>query len=272
MDPIILKQLALQSCSADNIRIMRGQVIRLEGIRAMIWANIREAERSKDSASLVNNVLFGLQMIKATCDVVLGVAGEVLPGAAGVSTVYSGITPNAENLGKAIAGQNVGGADLAKGGVAGLNAVIKKRLGVDSPLTDFADLNKTKADIVINATALDEDALVASLIEYGVVLSSWSVKAAGKVALGRAIKSGHELSKAGLAYHAAYREWRDGDMDATFDAGIKMAQQQLGKITNQIQTLESQLAQCGGEMPKFQPTSIKLITNNFAGPTIRAGR
>lgn len=272
MDPTIIKQLGLQSCSVDNIRIMRGQVIRLQGIRAMIWANIREAERSKDSASLVNNVLFGLQMIKATCDVILGVAGEVLPGAAGGSTVYSGITPNAENLGKFAAGQNVGGADLAKGATAGLNAVIKQRLGVDSPLADFADLNKVKADIVINATALDEKALIASLIDYGVVLSSWTVKAAGKATLGKVIKTGDELRKAGLAYHAAYVEWRDGDMDATFDAGIKMANQQLNTITNQIQTLETHLAMCGDEMPKFQPTSIKLVTGNFNGPTIRAGR
>lgn len=272
MDPTIIKQLGLQSCSADNIRIMRGQVIRLQGIRAMIWGNIREAERSKNSASLVNHVLFGLQMTKATCDVVLGVAGEVLPGAAGVSTVYSGITPNAENLGKFVAGQNVGGADLAKGGVAGVNAVIKQRLGVDSPLADFADLNKVKADIVINATALDEKALVASLIDYGVVLGSWTVKAAGKAALGKAIKTVDEVRKAGLAYHAAYKEWRDSDMDATFDAGIKMAHQQLMKVTNQIETLESQLALCGGEMPKFQPSSIKMLTGNFTGPTIRAGR
>ncbi|QDH35025.1 hypothetical protein [Porphyrobacter sp. YT40] len=272
MDPTVIKQLGLQSCTVDNIRIMRGQVIRLQGIRAMIWANIREAERAKTSAALVNSVLFGLQMVKATCDVVIGVAGEWLPVATGVSTVYSGITPNAENVGKLASGQDIGWADFGKGGVAGLNAIVKQRLGVDSPLADFADLNKVKADIVINATAMDEQALVSSLVDYGVVLSSWAAKEAGRQSLGRAIKSVDEARKASLAYHAAYKEWRDGDMDGTFDAGIKMANQQLITITNKIQTLESHLSMCGDEMPKFQPSSIKLLTDNVTGPALRLGR
>lgn len=272
MDPTIIKQLATQTCSVDNITIMRGQVMRLNGIRAMIWANIREAEQSKSSASLINNVLFGLQMVKATCDIVIGVAGEWIPAASGVSTVYSGIQPNAENLGKLAAGQHVGGADFAKGGVAGLNALVKKRLGVDSPLTDFADYNKVKADIVINATVLDEKALVGSLVEYGAVLSSWIAKEAGKAAIGKAIKTTDEIRKAGLAYHAAYKEWKNGDMDATFESGIAMSHRQLTKISAQISALENDLAACGAEMPKFQPSSIKLVTGNFNGPTIRAGR
>jgi len=272
MDPAIIKQLATQTCSVDNITIMRGQIMRLNGIRAMIWANIREAERAKDSASLVNNVLFGLQMVKATCDVVIGVAGEFLPAAAGISTIYSGVTPNAENLGKALAGQNVGGADLAKGTVAGLNAAVKQRLGTDSPLADVADLNKVKADLLINATALDEKAVMRSLADYAVVMSSWTAKLAGQAALGKAIKTTGEAIKAGFAYHAAYKEWTEGDMDATFDAGIALSKRHLTKISTQISTLEADLAACGEKMPKFQPSSIGLLTGNFTGPTIRAGR
>lgn len=272
MDPIIIKQLATQTCSVDNITIMRGQVMRLNGIRAMIWANIREAERSKSSASLINNMLFGLQMVKATCDVIMGVAGEFVPAAAGISTVYSGVQPNAENLGKFAAGQNVGAADLAKGVNAGLHATVKQRLGVDAPLADLADLNKVKADLVINATALDEKALVGSLVDYGVVLGSWITKAAGKAAFAKAIKTTDEIRKAGLAYHSAFKEWDNGDMDSTFEAGIAMSHRQLTKITSRISTLENDLKACGAEMPKLQPSSVRLLTGNFNGPTISARR
>lgn len=185
VDPIIIRQLAMQTCSVDNITIMRSQVMQLNGIRAVTWANIRETETSRSSVSLINNMLFGLQMVKATCDVIMDVAGEFVPAAAGISTVYSGVQPNAENLGKFAAGQNVRAADLAKGINAGLRATVKQRLGVDAPLADLADLKKVKADLVINATALDEKALVRSLVDYGVVLGSWITKAAGKAALPR---------------------------------------------------------------------------------------
>lgn len=287
MDPIVLKQLAMKSCSVDNIRIMRGQVVRLTMIRDMALADMREAERSigntrltdlfngksKSSASLVNNVLFGLQMVKATCDVVIAVAGEWSGAAKPISTVYSGLTPNAENLGKLAAGDKVGAADFAKGANAGLNTVIKKRLGTDSPVEDLADLNKVKADILINATAYDEKALLASLVDYGVVLGSWAVKAAGKEGMSKVIKTGDEIRKAGLAYHAAYKEWKDGDMSSNFDAGIKMVRKQVETITRQIQTLESNLAACGAEMPKFRSSAIDLVKKGKpSGPAFRAAR
>lgn len=272
MDPTIIKQLGLQSCSADNIRILRGEVMRLEGIRAMIWANIRETERSRSGASLVNHTLFALQMIKATCDVVLGVAGEFVPAAGVVGSAYSAVSPNAENYGKVLAGQTVTGGDFAKGAAAGLNEVIKDRLGGDSPLANLSDLTKIKTDIVINATALDEKAVLASLVDYGVVLSTWMVKAAGKEMMGKAIKTADEVRKAGLAYHAAIQEWKEGDMDATFDAGIALAHRQMGTITNQIITLEVHLAKCGAELPRFAPSAIDLLKSNPRGPAFRPAR
>lgn len=272
MDPIIIKQLATQTCSVDNMTIMRGQVMRLNGIRMMILANIRDAERSKNSAWMVNNMLFGLQIVKATCDIVLGIAGEWIPGATGVSSIYSAVQPNAENFGKLAAGQNVSGADVTKGANAGLNLLIKKRLGVDSPFSDFADLNKVKADVVINATALDEKALVSSLIDYGVVLSAWTAKEAGKAAVGKAIKTTDEIRKAGLAYHSAFKEWENGGMDSTFDAGMAISRRQLTKISSQISALESDLHACGAQMPKFQASSVQLLKGNFNGPTISARR
>lgn len=274
MDPITIKQLGLKSCSVDNIRIMRGDVVRLTMIRDMALADLRQAERSKNKASLANHVLFGLQMVKATCDVVLGVAGELSVVAKPISSAYSGLTPNAENLGKLIAGDKVGAADFAKGANAGLNSVIKKKLGMDSPLEDLADLNKVKADILINATAYDEKAVIASLWDYGVVLGAWMVKAAKNEALGKSIKTADEIRKAGLAYHAAYKEWKDGDVSASFKAGMRIVQKQVETITTQIQKLEKNLAACGADMPKLKPMSASdmIKSGRPAGPTIRAGR
>ncbi len=276
MNPIVLKQLATQSCSVDNIRILRGEVMRLEGIRAMIWANIRETERAKGEIfgpALTNHVLFALQMIKAACDVTVAVAGEFVPGAVVVSSVYSAVSPNAENIGKNIAGQSVSGADYAKGVTSGLNEVIKQRLGGDSPFTETSDLTRIKTDLVINATALDEKAVLANLIELGVTLGAWSAKAAGKETLGKLIKTADEVRKAGLAYNEAYKDWKANDPDATFDAAIAMFHRQMNPITNQIIAIEGLITACGAEMPKFRSSAIDMLTNGRpSGPAFRAVR
>lgn len=272
MDPTIIRQMAKQTCSADNITIMRGQIMRLHDIRSMLWANIRMAEREKNSAALINNVIFSLQMVKATCDVVIAVAGEIVPKAAVISNVYSGLQANTGNVGNLIAGQQVGGADFARGATAGLNSIVKHRLGMDSDLLDFADLTKVKTDMVINAAALDQKELLASVAEYKVTLTAWATKASGYPGASKLIKSGHEVIKAGAAYHSAYTEWKNSDLDATFDAGIALSRRQLSQISIQIVNVEQALIGCGAEIKKPHTASIGLLTGNFTGPTIRAAR
>lgn len=272
MDPTIIKQMAMQTCSADNITIMRGQVMRLYNIRSMLWADIRKAEREKNSAALINNVIFGLQMVKATCDVVIAVAGELVPKAAIVSNAYSALQGNSENVGTLIAGQQVGMADFAKGFGAGVNSIVKHRLGTDSPLLDFADLTKVKADIVINAAALEEKELLESVVDYHITLVAWTTKASGNPAASKLLKSGQEVVKAGMAYHSAYTDWKSSDLNATFDAGIAMSRRQLDQISIQITNVEHALAACGGQIKKPHTTSIGLLTGRHPGPTIRAGR
>ncbi len=272
MDPTLIRMVSTQTCSADNITIMRGQVMRLSGVRSMIWANIREAERAKSSASLLNNALFVARMVKASCDVIIGVAGELYPPAKGISLFYSGVTPAAENVvGKGLAGQTVTAQDYASAANAGGHAILKK-LGGTSPLADLADYNKVKTDVVINAMARDEEGVYKSLGDYTVTLSAWAVETAGKTALSKGLKVGAELAKGGLAYRDAIKDWQSGDMDSTFDAGIAVSRRQLTTITSRISELERTLIACGAEMPRYQSSSTRLLTGNFGGPTIRPGR
>ncbi|WP_298466332.1 hypothetical protein [uncultured Erythrobacter sp.] len=272
MDPRLIKQAGTQTCSADNITIMRGQMIRLNGLRAMITANIRQAEREKTKASLLNNLVFGLQVVKASCDVIIGVAGELVPGASKVSNVYFGIQPSAELLGTAIAGQPVTFQDGAKALTAGGAAVAERRFGTNTHYSHFIDHTKVHADIMIDAAALDVDEVFADVRDYGVVMSSWIAHATRNPAVGRLIKSGDAMIKAGSAYHEAYDQWQKHDLDATFDSGIAVSRRQLTTISAQVSELERTLIGCGAEMPTYLSPSTRLLTGNYSGATIGAAR
>ncbi len=276
MDSKIIKIANAQTCSVNNINMMRGQVLKLSSLRAMLHANIRDAESAKSSASLMNNLLFGLQVTKATCDVVIGVVGEAfgnrIPQVAAISSIYSAVQPSAELGGKMIAGSQVTGADIGTAAVAGLHHGVKSRLGLEGDMGSFADYTKAKADIMVNAAAMDEKALVDSLINYGVVLTSWTFEAAGKQSVGKAIKITDELRKAGLAYNSAFNDWKKGDMDATFDSGIAISRRQLSKIAAQISELESTLIACGAELQRFTSPSTRLLTGTQRGISIGPAR
>ena len=208
VDPTIIKMASKQTCSVDNITLMRGQLIKFHEIRNLIYANMREAKKAKSDAAFYNNVLFGLQMVKATCDVIINVAGE-LPGAGKlVKRVYGAAQPAAELGGKAWAGQTITKADMAKTGNAVIGAGLSHRLN-DSPLSDLAASQKLKADVVINATAKDMEGVMFSLAEQQAQLADWAIKVAkgpgGKEAI-PLVSAGVDVIKAGYAYKKAYEE------------------------------------------------------------------
>ena len=264
-----------QTCSIDNITLMRGQLIRFHEIRGLIYANMREAKKAKSEAAVYNNVLFGLQMVKATCDVIINVAGE-LPGAGKVvKRVYGAAQPVAELGGKAMAGQTITKSELAKTGNAVIGAGLSHRLG-DSPFADLAASQKLKADVVINATANDMEEVMFSLAEHQAQLADWAIKTAkapgGKEAF-PLISAGVDVIKAGYAYKQAYDDWKKGDMDKTFDAGLAMSQKQLAQISTKIAEVERALRACGYGKPNgIGVGSLPLLSGRPSGPTIRAGR
>lgn len=270
VDRLALKQAATQSCTVENITIMRGEVMKLYDLRRMIQANIRETESAKSESNIVNAVLFGLQVVKATCDVVIGVAGEVYVPAKGIATVYSGVQPSATLLGKGMSGQAISGQDVGKALNAGVTAGVKKGLGVDSPFQNLVGLNKIKTDLLIDASAQDMDSVYKDVAAYAVSLSSWAAKEAGAKAAGKVIKVGSEVAKAGVAFYAAYDDWKKNDMDANFDGIIASSKKQLNLISGQISELEKALMKCAGD-GSFSPSTIKLLTNPPKGPMWRQG-
>ena len=275
MDPTIIKQLATQTCSAGNITIMRGQLIRLSEIRSMLHADIREAEQNQDTAALERHVLFGLQLVKATCDVVVTVAGEFGPPPMKViSTLYSGAQPSAELLGKSISGQSVSMAEWATGLNAGIHAGIKVRLGVDSDMVNLADLNQLKTDIFINAVAGDADGVVQAIIDRQLLMAGWVADLTTKADVSTVMNSGIAVAKAALAYKAAYDEWKSGDLSDVFATGIAVAKRQIDQISGQIAGLERDLAACSGAQKpsQFGFSAIDMLRNRPSGPSFLPGR
>lgn len=270
MDRLALKQLATQSCTVENITIMRGEVMKLYDLRRMIQANIRETESARTESNIVNAVTFGLQVVKASCDVVLGVAGEVYAPAKGISTAYSGLQPSAQLLGKEIAGQATTAQDWSKAANAGANAAIKRQLGVDSPFQNLVSLNKIKTDLLIDASAQDLGSVYKDVAAYAVTLSAWAAKEAGAKATGKVIKVGAEIAKAGVAYYGAYDDWKKNDMNATFDGIIAGSKKQLNLIGGQISELEKALVACLGGNPASS-SPVRLLANPPKGPVLRQG-
>ena len=275
VDPTIIKMASTQACSIDNITLMRGKLIKFHEIRNLIYANIRDARMAKGEAAFYNNMLFGLQMVKATCDVIINVAGELPAAGKVVKRVYGAAQPVAELGGKAWAGQTITTAELARTGNAVIGAGLSHRLG-DSPFADLAANQKLKADVVINATARDMEGVMFSLAEYQAQLADWAIKTAkslgGKESL-PLISAGVDVIKAGYAYKQAYDDWKKGDMGETFDAGVAMSQRQLTQISTKIAEVERALNACGYGKPQTMGVgSLPLLSGRPTGPTIRAGR
>lgn len=236
---------ARQSCSLAGISMMRGKLVDLEKLQKLIEQNIVEAEEAETKGDLINAALFALRVIKASCDATVSILATVDPTpvmkawAAG----YGAAEPFATNVGKLGAGQSVSGKEWAKAGNAAAMNGLKMANG-DGTLSDFYSLTKIKNDIIIDAAAQDEKAILKDLTNYGIELTKMSVKFAGKKTWGTVISIGKQLVSAGQKYAEAYEELKAGDISSQMQGAKRMARAQLLRVQQQIAELRQAVVQC----------------------------
>lgn len=249
--PVITDPSVRQSCSLAGISMMRGKLVDLDKLQKLIEQNIVEAEEAETKGDLINAALFALRIIKASCDATIGILATALPGPASkaVAAGYGAAEPFATNVGKLSAGQSVSGKEWAKAGNAALMNGVKMADKTDT-LSDFYSLTKIKNDIIIDAAAQDEKAIIKDLANYGIELTKMSVKFAGKKTWGKVISIGKQLVTAGQKYVEAYKEMKDGDISAQLQGAKRMANAQLLRVQQQIGTLRQALSDCELEMAK----------------------
>ena len=254
--PVVTDPSVRQSCSLAGISMMRGKLVDLDKLQKLIEQNIVEAEEAETKGDLINAALFALRIIKASCDATVSILADFTgPAGKAVDLAYGAADPFASNVGKLTAGQKVSGAEWAKAGNAavmnGVQAVTK-----NDNLGDLASLTKIKSDIIIDATAKDEKAVIEDLASYGVELTKMSVKYAGKETWGKVINIGKQLVGAGQKYVEAYKEMKDGDISGQMQGVKKMANAQLLRVQQQIGALRQALTNCEMEMAKSNAREI----------------
>lgn len=248
--PAITDPSMRQSCSLAGISMMRGKLVDLEKLQQLIQQNIVEAEEAETKGDLINAALFALRIIKATCDATVSILATATgPASKGIAAAYGAAEPFATNVGKLSAGTSVSGAEWAKAGNAAAMNALKAADKTDT-LGDFYSLTKIKNDIIIDAAAQDEKAIIKDLTNYGIELTKMSVKFAGKKTWGTVISIGKQLVTAGQKYVEAYKEMKDGDISAQMQGAKRMANAQLLRIQQQIAELRRALNDCELAMAK----------------------
>lgn len=254
--PVITDPSVRQSCSLAGISMMRGKLVDLENLQRLIEQNIVEAEEAETKGDLINAALFALRIIKASCDATIGILADFTgPGGKVVDLAYGAADPFASNVGKLSAGQSVSGGDWAKAGNAALMAGLQKTTKNDS-LGDFYSLTKIKNDIIIDAAAKDEKAIIEDLASYGVELTKMTVKYAGKETWGKVINIGKQLVGAGQKYVEAYKEMKNGDISSQMQGAKRMAKAQILRVQQQIGSLRQALTDCELEMAKVNTAQL----------------
>lgn len=272
MNPTIVKILGTDSCTINNVTIMRDQLIKLHELRNHALNSISELKRIDSKESFDRAVGLGLQLVSATCDTVISVAGKVHPALKGLGLAYSALRPNAELLGKGIAGDAVTGADLLKGALAGANAYTKSKIGDNETLVILSDSTKVKGDLIINALANDEKAMVESMHAYHLNLRKWLSKIPPKSPAAPAVAVAAEIARTGIVYHEAYTAWKQSD-GSTARQGVDDIQRKfVTKFSSQIAEIERYLSKCAGIVDTPSSPQVALMQNPAAGPAFRPGR
>lgn len=239
---------ARQSCSLAGITLMRGRLFKLQQLQRSIEANWREAEQARSAAELNNAVLLSLKLVKASCDAVIGIlASAAGPKGEVVGAVYDGLDPFASMAGKMMAGEKVGGADWAKA----INAAGSSALGASGRVGQYGDLvslQKIKTDIVVDAVAQDEKEVLRDLQNYGAKLTEMSVTFAGKQTWGRVVSVGNQLVSAAQNFGKAFQEWKQDDMNGTFEATKRQAKAQHLQVQQQIDAVVKAIALCEAKL------------------------
>jgi hypothetical protein len=276
---------SVQACSLAGVATMKGKIVTLIGLQGMIQQQINEAGEARSHGELIRWALFGLRVTKASCDATISIVAEVMgavPVVGGkvkaISAVYSGATPMAENLGKVIAGQQVGAGGWIKAGTAGARAAMKTTMP-EGTMRDLVELQTFKSDIVVDAFSQDEHGLLKDVYKYNEKVGLMAAKAAGWKTGAKVYNVGKQVVTVGKAYADAYSELKSNDQSAMWKGTMRNLRLTLSRLDGQILVLRQRVTTCEAELAakgrlsqRIEPVDYLMRSWQPSGPTLRQGR
>ena len=260
-------QVTPMSCNALNIPMMHKQIVSLSKMQAALRHQLNGLARERDIAKFMNGGLLAARIVKASCDTILGVIGEMAgtlpaPVAAKVkiiTTGYSHATDWAEIGTKAAIGQNVR-SDIQNYATKHATSFTTKKVGgkfgqIAGTSKDFGEsftkLQVDKSKIVIHAMNQEEDKLLDDIVGYGETFSQMATAAAGNQKVGSLIGAGFALFNGGKEIVAAYKDFDAEDPDGNYEAQKKTLTRLINRTSQQIDKLKTTIMAC---QPDYQQT------------------
>lgn len=250
------------SCNALNIPMMHDKVVRLSKMEASLKHQLAGLSRERDKANLINGALFAARIVKASCDTILSVAGELAGslGPAGkkvqlITKGYSHATVWAEIGTKAWMGQNVQSditnyaSKQAIGfGKKGIGGSLSRHTGMSQDVgSAVVDLQLAKGKLVVNAMKQEEDALLNDLMKYGEAFTQLVAAAGDNKKIGPIAGVGFALFDGGKEIVSAYKDFKNEDPDAMFASQQLTLTRLLNKTSDQIRILRMTIRSCAPE-------------------------
>lgn len=237
---------AVQTCSLAGIDIMKGRLLRLENLGRAIRLNVADIDAASTRAELIRSGLLGLQLIKASCDAVMSIAGE-FPQFKAVSAGHSALTPSADMLGKGIVARKIAAGDFIRATGAGASAAAGGSVR-SGAAKDVIELKKLQTDLVVDAASQVYEALVQDLAGYGAKLTTMTLVYARRGSVARFVAIGKAMIDGGLAFAKAYKEFRDDDVASALAGAKKSLFAQEADVRRRIEQLKGAITACELEL------------------------
>lgn len=239
---------SFQRCTLSGLSTMKGRLVKLGELKRGLETSMREVDGARTQMEVASAVLFGLKLVKASCDAFIGIGGE-LGGRPlkVVSGVYKAATPFAENTGKLIGGQRVGAGDWVKAATGGISAATGIVKG--GPIADLVELKKIQSDIIVDAVNGDTKSVLKGVfVDYLGKVTTMSFEYLGREATAKYVNVGREIAETGYKLAEAYEEYRGNSDTTMYDGSKRLFQSQLFKAQRQIDNLQSWVTSCEAQL------------------------
>lgn len=241
-----------QTCSLAGIATMKGKATELRSLAKLVADQIREVDKEKDFAGLINKALLVSKVVKATADAFIDLASTVTgPQGDKVSAGYSALSQFGSGASKMANGQSGGLAEMAKGGVSAIGlGKPAETTGLEDCLAEFS---KNTTNNVIDGLNSDPDSIKGNLRNTGAACGAAAVEAGAKAkwgdkvgkTLGGGVKVANSLYTYNNELNKAIDDWaKDEDELGHFDSSKRMLQTQLKNLELKIRELDQMLENC----------------------------
>lgn len=256
-DKLAPDQTALNVCSAANIDLLSNKRITLTQLSRGLQSSVHEIERGSKWDDVLSRALLTANLIKATCEAFLEMAGA-LGDAAGLKG--AGLVAKSGVAGMAIAGST---SSAINGQSTDWVSTTNKILGVgiqksmpDGTGKHLADLQTMKVDIVNSAVRGESVAALQTLfLSYLPKIAEMSLEVMKKETAAKWTSAASGVASAGLSYSRALEEAFNARISDQVEFSdrktslLVMVNRQVNQVKLKIAEIDYILQLCGQAIP-----------------------